>query len=135
MNEELRSFNFQFTKFFHFREGKKKKFLELGCPYFLVCATVFIPLIPPSLGLYRYIFSSSPLFDWRVLFVSYLSYTERTKINGKENRIDENASIFLLRLFLPFVVAVSLVHIECSARASGLLRHHSHRLGLFLTIF
>lgn len=106
--------------------------------YFLVCATVFIPLIPIRRWVYIF-FPPPPLFDWRVLFVSYLSYTERgQRWTGGKNRIDENA-IFLRSSFtFSFFLLLQYLYLSdilnAPLGASG-LRHHSHRLGLFLTIF
>ena len=92
------------------RERERENISRTRCPYFLVCATVFIPLIPPSLVYFFF-----PLSTGVFLFVSYLSYTERTKINGSKNRIDENATF--LRSFLFFFLFFSLpslvILIEC----------------------
>lgn len=110
LNEE--SFHFQFTTFSHFREKKKN---IPRCSYFLVCATVFIPLIPSSLGLFFILFL---LCTTDVFCLSPIFPTQREdkyQREGKTGSMKMPFSFALLSLFSfsSCCCSVSIIHIEC----------------------
>lgn len=105
LNEE--SFHFQFTTFSHFREKKKN---IPRCSYFLVCATVFIPLIPSSLGLFFILFL---LCTTDVFCLSPIFPTQREdkyQREGKNGSMKMPFSFALLSLFFFFVLLLQCIY-------------------------
>lgn len=129
LNEE--SFHFQFTTFSHFRERRK---IFLGARISCLCNCIY------SLNTFvvGFIFSSFPPPVRLTCFVCLLSFLhrKRTKINGREK--PDRWKCHFPSLFFHFSFFLLLQHLSyilnAPLGASG-LRHHSHRLGLFLTIF